>query len=105
MEIYKKSEKKTHIAILDACRKRSQGRGGYDSFAPVDAPSGTLIAFSTSPNCAAKDSSGEGHSVYTKALLNYIGREQLTVEQLFKNVRRTLLNGRRTSKYLGNTLL
>lgn len=90
MEIYKKSEKKTHIAILDACRKRSQGRGGYDSFAPVDAPSGTLIAFSTSPNCAAKDSSGEGHSVYTKALLNYIGREQLTVEQLFKKVRRTV---------------
>lgn len=32
MEIYKKSEKKTHIAIMDACRKRSQGRGGYYRF-------------------------------------------------------------------------
>lgn len=90
LDIYRKNDKKTHIAILDACRKRSQSRGGNDSFAPVDAPPGTLIAFSTSPNCAAKDSVGGEHSVYTEALLSYIGREQLTVEELFKKVRRTV---------------
>ena len=49
-----------------------------------------LIAFSTSPNCAAKDYVGGEHSVYTEALLSYIGREQLTVETLFKKVRRTV---------------
>lgn len=90
LDIYRKNDKKTHIAILDACRKRLQGRGGADSFAPVDAPPGTLIAFSTSPNCAAKDSVGGEHSVYTEALLSYMGREQLTVEALFKKVRRTV---------------
>ena len=90
LDIYRKNDKKTHIAILDACRKHSQSRGGNDSFAPVDAPPGTLIAFSTSPNCAAKDSVGGEHSVYTEALLSYIGREQLTVETLFKKVRRTV---------------
>ena len=90
MEIYRKNDKKTHIAIIDACRKRSQSRGGKDSFAPVDAPPGTLIAFSTSTNCAAWDSVGGEHSVYTEALLSHIGREQLTVETLFKKVRRTV---------------
>ena len=90
LDIYRKNDKKTHIAILDACRKHSQSRGGNDSFAPVDAPPGTLIAFSTSPNCAAKDYVGGEHSVYTEALLSYIGREQLTVETLFKKVRRTV---------------
>lgn len=89
--IYEKFKNKTHIVILDACRMRSQARGSYDSFAPISAPPGTLIAFSTSPNCAAKDSiDGSDHSVYTKALLNYIGREQLAVEDLFKKVRRTV---------------
>lgn len=90
MEIYRKNDKKIHIAIIDACRKRSQSRGGNDSFAPIDAPSGTLIAFSTSPNCTAKDTIGGKHSVYTEALLSYIGREQMTVEELFKKVRRTV---------------
>lgn len=90
LDIYRKNDKKTHIAILDACRNHSQNRGGNDSFAPVDAPPGTLIAFSTSPNCSAKDSVGGEHSVYTEALLSYIGREQLTVETLFKKVRRTV---------------
>ncbi len=88
--IYEKFKNKTHIVILDACRMRSQARGAYDSFAPISAPSGTLIAFSTSPNCAAKDSAGGNHSVYTEALLSYIGREKLAVEDLFKKVRRAV---------------
>lgn len=90
LDIYKKFKNKTHIVILDACRMRAQARGAYDSFAPISAPPGTLIAFSTSPNCAAKDSAGGNHSVYTEALLSYIGREQLAIEDLFKKVRRTV---------------
>ncbi len=90
LEIYEKFKNKTHIVILDACRMRTQARGAYDSFAPISAPPGTLIAFSTSPNCAAKDSVGGDHSVYTEALLSYIGHEQLAVEDLFKKVRRAV---------------
>ena len=89
LELYKKHERKPHIVILDACRT-SLKRGGESSFAPVDAPPGTLIAFSTSPNSSADDKKGGDHSLYTKALLNYIGRERMTVEELFKKVRRTV---------------
>ena len=90
LELYRPNNKKTNIIILDACRVRPSYRGGNDSFAPLDAPQGTLIAFSTSPNSAAKDSGAEGHSLYTAALLSYIGRERLSVENLFKMVRRTV---------------
>ena len=90
LDIYRKHSHKTHIVILDACRQRPSRGGGGDSFAPVNAPQGTIIAFSTSPNCPAKDTSGGEHSVYTEALLSYIGRERLMVEDLFKKVRRTV---------------
>lgn len=89
--IYKNYSRKSHIVILDACRKRTGQRGEYDSFAPVNAPYGTLIAFSTSPNCGADDTNGGEHSIYTKALLSYIGREKLMVEDLFKKVRRSVV--------------
>lgn len=90
LDIYRPYSKKTNIVILDACRVRPANRGAADSFAPIEAPQGTLIAFSTSPNSTAKDGGPSGHGLYTAALLSYIGRERLTVEQLFKKVRRTV---------------
>ena len=90
--ILKKVSGKVNIVIIDACRK-SFDRGTSSSFAQVQAPKGTLIAFSTSPNEGAKDGNGQdGHSVYTRALLQYIGRETLSVESLFKKVRKTVYN-------------
>ena len=87
LEILKKNS-----GIIDACRKTFD-RGVASSFAQVQAPRGTLIAFSTSPNEGAKDGNGrDGHSVYTSALLQYIGRETLSVESLFKKVRKTVYN-------------
>lgn len=90
LDLYRPHGKKTNIVILDACRVRPANRGGADSFAPMDAPQGTLIAFSTSPNSTAKDGGSDGHGLYAAALLSYIGRERMTVEQLFKKVRRTV---------------
>lgn len=73
--ILKTNSGKVNIVIIDACRKTFD-RGVASSFAQVQAPKGTLIAFSTSPNEGAKDGNGQdGHSVYTSALLQYIGRE------------------------------
>ena len=90
--ILKKVSGKVNIVIIDACRKTFD-RGVASSFAQVQAPKGTLIAFSTSPNEGAKDGNGQdGHSVYTSALLQYIGRETLSVESLFKKVRKTVYN-------------
>ena len=90
--ILKKVSGKVNIVIIDACRKTFD-RGVASSFAQVQTPKGTLIAFSTSPNEGAKDGNGQdGHSVYTSALLQYIGRETLSVESLFKKVRKTVYN-------------
>ena len=90
--ILKTHSGKVNIVIIDACR-RTFDRGDASSFAQVQAPKGTLIAFSTSPNEGAKDGNGQdGHSVYTGALLQYIGRETLSVENLFKKVRKTVCN-------------
>ncbi len=89
--IYKKNLNKINIAIIDACR-RSFERSGVIATTPIQAPKGTLIAFSTSPNEGASDVGFEGNSIFTGALLKYIGRERLSVEELFKKVRKTVFN-------------
>ena len=99
MDIYKDNNNKIHIAIIDACRK-SFDRSGSIGYSPIQAPQGTLIAFSTSPNEGASDVGFEGHSIFTGAMLKYIGRENLSVEDLFKKVRKTVFNlteGRQTT--------
>jgi len=88
-DIIKKSPTKINIIIIDACRK-SFGRGSTNSFTQINAPEGTIVAFSTSPGEGAKDVGMEGHSIYTGTLLKYIGRESLSVEELFKKVRKTV---------------
>jgi len=90
IEIHKNNKDKIHIVILDACRQSFGGRGGIIGFSPIQIAKGTLIAFSTSPNEGASDTGISGHSVYTGALLQYIGRKRLSVEALFKNVRKTV---------------
>jgi hypothetical protein len=90
-DIIKKAPTKVNIIIIDACRK-SFGRGASTSFTQINAPEGSIIAFSTSPGEGAKDAGMEGHSMYTGVLLKYIGRELLSVEELFKKVRKTLYN-------------
>jgi len=99
LKIYKKYSNKINIAIIDACRKTFD-RGGILATSPIQAPKGTLIAFSTSPNDGASDVGFEGNSIFTGALLQYIGRERLSVEELFKKVRKTVFNlssGKQTS--------
>jgi len=99
LEIHKKYNDKINITIIDACRK-SFDRSNSNSIAPMFAPKGSLIAFSTSTNEGASDIGFEGNSIYTGALLKYIGRERLSVEELFKKVRKTvyaLSNGKQTT--------
>ncbi len=99
LQILKKNSNKVNIVIVDACRK-SFDRSTTIAFSPIQSPKGTLIAFSTSPNEGASDRGFEGHSIYTGAILKYIGRERLSVEELFKKVRKTVYNlseGKQTS--------
>ena len=91
-----------NIVVLDACRvnplaggvivgpdgRRLKFRGLTPTgLAPVDAPVGTLVAFSTAPNGVALDGSTGAHSIYAKHLLNHMQTPGLPVEQLFKRVR------------------
>lgn len=96
------AESGVNIVILDACRnnpfadgamlvadgRRLKFRGATPSgLAPVDAPPGTLVAFSTAPGSVAIDNAGASHSLYTKHLLENLATPSLPIEQLFKRVR------------------
>ncbi|WP_298825766.1 caspase family protein [uncultured Piscinibacter sp.] len=91
-----------NIVVLDACRvnpfaggvivgpdgRRLKFRGLTPTgLARVDAPVGTLVAFSTAPNGVALDGPVGAHSIYAKHLLQHIQTPGLPIEQLFKRVR------------------
>jgi uncharacterized caspase-like protein len=91
-----------NVVILDACRnnpfsgseivgpdgRRLKFRGlTPNGLAPVDAPLGSMIAFSTAPGGVALDNPQEKNSLYTKHLLEHLGSPGLPVELLFKRVR------------------
>ncbi len=83
------ADNRLNIVILDACRNnpyasafKSPGRG----LARMDAPRGTLVAYSTGPGNVAVD--GEGaNSPYTLALSQAINTPDVVAEQVFKAVR------------------
>ncbi|RRB07212.1 caspase family protein [Larkinella rosea] len=84
---------RTNIIILDACRddplKKEKGRnlngGGGQAF--MEAPTGTLIAFATSPGKTAADGTG-ANGTYTAALLHQIQVPNLSISAVFQNVRK-----------------
>jgi len=83
---------KTNIIILDACRdnpfERSWSRSSKSKgLAFMDAPSGSLIAYATSPGKTAADGSG-ANGLYTEVLLKYIKEPSVQIEQVFKAVRK-----------------
>ena len=90
-----------NIVVLDACRDNPFARSFRSTskgLALVDAPRGTLLAFATAPGSVAAD--GEGRNgVYTKHLLANIERPNLSIEEVFKQVRIGVVNdtdGRQT---------
>lgn len=92
------------ILILDACRDNplpNTYRGiGNEGLAPIHAPKGTIIAFSTSPGERALDYGAGNNSIYTGALLNHINDTNIPIETFFKRVRTsvfTMSGGKQTS--------
>lgn len=80
---------KARIVILDACRNNPfsalndvAGKG----LAIVDAPAGSIVAYSTAPGTEAFDGQGR-HSPYAAALMRTIKTPNLPIEQVFKKVR------------------
>jgi len=78
-----------NIVILDACRNNpfSRYRSITNGLAPTAiAPSGTFIAYSTSPGSVASDGDGK-NGLYTQELIKHINTKGKTIEQVFKKVR------------------
>jgi hypothetical protein len=85
---------KTNIVILDACRDnpfarswsgRSAGGGGT-GLAFMNAPSGSIVAYATSPGKTASDGTGK-NGLYTEAFLQYMNVPGLSLLEFFQNVR------------------
>lgn len=82
-----------NIVILDACRNNPFARSFRDTkqgLSSMVAPTGTVIAYSTSPGSIASDGE-EDYGLYTKALLTHMQRPGVKVEDVFKSVRADVL--------------
>lgn len=89
LETMKAAGNPMNIVILDACRDNPFAhsfRSMQHGLAQMDAPSGTLIAYATSPGEVASDGKG-ANGIYTSNLLANIADSNITVEQMFKRVR------------------
>ena len=90
-----------NIVILDACRNNPFARGFRSAsrgLAQMDAPSGTLIAYSTAPGSVASDGSAS-NGLYTQELLKFVQAPNVSIEEVFKRVRisvRELTQGKQT---------
>jgi hypothetical protein len=80
---------KNRIVMLDACRNnpfseinKTTGRG----LAIVDAPTGSIVAYATSPGAVAEDGAGL-NSPFTTAMLTVAREPGVPIEQAFKRVR------------------
>jgi hypothetical protein len=78
-----------NIVILDACRNNPFSRNFRNpesGLARMDAPTGSLIAYSTAPGSVAADGT-ERNGIFTKHLIRHLQKPNLTVEQVLKRVR------------------
>jgi len=83
-----------NLVFLDACRNnqvarslfRSRGMEEKEGLAPMQAPSGSLIAYATRPNRRALDGEGR-NSPYVKFLKKELLKPGLEIEKMLKNVR------------------
>ncbi len=99
VEAFKTAGNRMNILVLDACRDNpfggiTSGKG----LAPLDAPSGTFLAYATAPGNVAEDGDvNTGNGLYTQYLLQELKKPQARIEDVFKRVRfavRKASNGR-----------
>jgi uncharacterized caspase-like protein len=83
------AKSRVNLLILDACRNNPFARNTRSlasGLAPMEAPSGTLIAFATSPGQVASDGS-RANGLYTEYLVREMAQPGIKVEDVFKRVR------------------
>jgi Caspase domain len=80
---------RVNLIVLDACRNNPfavKSRAAVSGLATMNAPSGSLVAYSTAPGAVAEDGAG-ANSLYTKHLARVVRQPGLPVEEVFKQVR------------------
>ena len=83
------AKNRLNILILDACRNNPflrSFRSPSSGLAPINAPSGTYIAFATAPGTTASDGDGE-NGLYTQELLANLKQPGLRLEDIFIRTR------------------
>ncbi|MBC7618467.1 MAG: caspase family protein [Candidatus Saccharibacteria bacterium] len=89
IDAFKAAGNRMNILVLDACRDNpfggiTTGKG----LAPLDAPSGTFLAYATAPGNVAEDGDVKtGNGLYTQYLLQELKKPQARIEDVFKRVR------------------
>ncbi len=99
-----KAKNETNIVILDACRdnpfeKKWSRSVKHIGLAPLYAPKGTFISYATSPGEVALNGTGR-NGLFTTSLLTHLDEPNIPIEELFKNVRNSVLafsNGKQTT--------
>src|SRR6056297_1879680 len=85
---------RTNFVILDACRDNPFiDMAEFDSpgLAEMKAPTGTFLSYATSPGAVALDGTGQ-NSPFTLALAKEMTKPGIPVEQMFKQVRISVLD-------------
>ncbi|HUQ29377.1 MAG TPA: caspase family protein [Usitatibacter sp.] len=97
MEKLDSARNPVNIVVLDACRDNPFGsrfQASAKGLAQIEAPPGTIIAFSTAPGSAAADGGGR-NGLYTGHLLAEMKKPGPSIEETFRAVRASV---RRDSK-------
>jgi|GEM_PF-3698549 len=95
LSFMEEARSKVNIVVLDACRnnpfERSWSRStAGNGLAFMNAPSGSLIAYATSPGSTASDGTGS-NGLYTESLLEELYSPDITILQMFQRVRATVV--------------
>jgi tetratricopeptide (TPR) repeat protein len=88
-----RSNSRMNIVILDACRNNpfpATTRSVNAGLAEMKRARGSFIAYATSPGSVASDGSGR-NGLYTQELIKALRKPNLTIEQVFKEVRVNVL--------------
>jgi uncharacterized caspase-like protein len=93
IEISSHLDGRVNLILLDACRDNliRDLTSDQTGLAPMDAPTGTLISFSTSPGEGAADGQSK-NSPYVEGLQKVIASPGVKIEDTFKATRRYVIN-------------
>ncbi len=87
------AENRLNIIILDACRDnpfKTSFRSSSRGLSMVEAPTGSIVIYSTAPGKVAMDGDGS-NGVFTKALLEHVSEPGINIETMLKRVRNDVL--------------